>query len=77
MGLEKLLKKLGNYLEGKKDGCEEVRELLEKLQGKQKKIEKKLADEDSSSKRKSLKLELKIIKSEMKKGNRLLRKKCA
>ena len=77
MGLEKLLKKLGNYLEGKKDGCEEVRELLEKLSGKQEKIERNLDSEDKASKRKSLKLELKIIKAEMKKGQRLLRKKCS
>jgi len=76
MGLDKLLKKLGDYLEGKEDSCEEIRELLEKLQKKQKQIEHKLADEDSNSKRKSLKLELKIIKAQMKKAEKFLKKSC-
>jgi hypothetical protein len=76
MGLEKLIKKFSNYLEGKKDGCDDVRELLEKFQDKQNKIEKKLDSEGSASKRKALKLELRIIKAQMKKGERLIRKKC-
>jgi len=76
MGLDKLLKKLGDYLEGKEDSCEEIRELLEKLEKKQKKTEKKLADEDRSSKRKSLKLELKIIKAQKKKAEKFIKKNC-
>jgi hypothetical protein len=76
MGLEKLIKKLGDYLEGKKDSCDEIRELLEKLEHKQKKAEKKLADEDRSSKRKALKLELKIIKAQQKKAEKLIKRIC-
>ena len=76
MGLDKLLKKLGDYLEGKGDSCEEIRELLAKLEKKQNKTEKKLADENGSSKRKSLKLELKIIKAQKKKAEKFIKKNC-
>ena len=76
MKLKKLIKKMGDYLEGKEDSCEELGELLEKLQHKQHKTEKKLADEDSTSKRKSLKLELKIIKAQKKKAEKLINKIC-
>jgi hypothetical protein len=76
MGLQKLIKKLENYLNGKKNHCDEIRELLEKLGEKQEKIERKLEAEEGTSKRKSLKLELKIIHAQSKKAKKMLRKKC-
>lgn len=80
MGLNKILKKLGRFLDGEQpiieDSCDEIRELLEKLKEKKVKLESKIENEDSSSKRKAMKLELKITVAELKKGNRLLRKNC-
>ncbi len=80
MDLQKLLKKLGQLLDysersGQPD-CESVEELLEKLKKKRDKLEKKIDDETSSSKRKSLKLDLKITKAELKKGRKLFQEKC-
>ena len=60
----------------KEENCDEIRELLEKLKKKRDKLVKKISTEDSSSKRKALKLDLKITTEELKKGTRLLRKKC-
>ena len=80
MKLNKILKKLGLLLEGDEapveDNCDEIRELLSKLEKKSDKLTQKLSDEKSNSKRKALKLEIKITAAELKKGNRLLRKKC-
>ena len=80
MKLNKILKKLGLLLDGdespEEDNCDEIRELLSKLEKKSAKLTQKLSDEKSSSKRKALKLEIKITSAELKKGNRLLRKKC-
>ena len=80
MGLNKILKKLGNLMDGnktpKEENCDEIRELLEKLKKKRDKLVNKISTEDSSSKRKALKLDLKITTEELKKGTRLLRKKC-
>ena len=47
-----------------------IDDLLEKLEDKIKKIEKKLENGESHSKRKHLKLELKIAAAELKKGER-------
>ena len=80
MGLNDLLDKLGELLDEnvqeKKLDCVAIQELMEKLKKKKDKLEKKIADEKSSSKRKSLKLDLKITQAEMKKGKKLLKKKC-
>ena len=80
MGLKKLLKKLGHFLDDedqvKKPDCEDIKELLEKLLKKRSKLEKKLDEETSSRQRKSLKLDLKITKAELEKGNKLYREKC-
>ncbi len=81
MGLKKILKKLGRLLDGDDSGinenCEEIRELLEKLEKKKDKLNRNISKEPSNSKRKAMKLELKITLAELKKGNRLLRKKCS
>lgn len=72
MPLDKLIKKLEGYLtkgERKKPAhCERIDDLLEKLGQKEKKIEKKLAKEKSARKRKKLKIELKIISVQKRKG---------
>ena len=81
MGLKKILKKLGRLTDGdnwpKENNCDEIRELLDKLEKKSVKLSNKIANEDSNSKRKALKLELKITTAELKKGSRLLRKHCS
>lgn len=76
MGLEKLMKKVQACLDAsgrkKKVRCESIEELLEKLKGKEEKLKKKLAKEKNSGKRKQLKLELKIIAVQIKKGQAYL-----
>lgn len=80
MGLQKLLKKLGHLLgdsdETEKPDCDGLQKLLHKLKKKRNKLEKQLKEETSSSKRKSLKLDLKITKAELKKGHKLFLEKC-
>lgn len=72
MGLEKIIKQLQEHLDRgakkKTVRCDAVDELLDKLEGKRKKLEKKLETTSSGSKRKSLKLELKIVNAEIKRG---------
>ena len=67
---------MGGNKTPKEENCDEIRELLEKLKKKRDKLVNKISTEDSSSKRKALKLDLKITTEELKKGTRLLRKKC-
>ncbi len=81
MGLKKILKKLAGL---HKDGvdqedeyCESLVELIDELKKKQRKFEKRLAEEESTSKRKHLKLEMKIIRAELDKGKQLLKKRCS
>lgn len=80
MGLKKILKQLTNLLEEGKspDGerCDAIQELLKKLEKKQSKLEKEIGKENKASKRKSLKLDLKITKAQLKKGRKLLGKSC-
>lgn len=83
MGLKKLLANLNEYLDKgerkKKAHCDRIDALLDKLGEKEKKLEKKLDAEKNPGKRKQLKLELKIVKAQRKKGSKRrnqLRKKC-
>ena len=80
MGIEKLIKKLSELLADNLDSdgqyCENIKELLEKLEKKKNKLDKKLKDTDDVSKRKKIKLELKIVEAQLKKGHKLTRKKC-
>ncbi len=72
MQLDKLLKKLKGYLSKSKQKrltySERIDDLLVKLGKKEKKLQKKLAKEKSARKRKKLKLELKIISTQKRKG---------
>lgn len=72
MGLEKIIKQLKEHLDrgAKKKSvrCDAVDDLLKKLDERKKKLEKKLDKESSGSKRKHLKLELKIVDAEIKRG---------
>lgn len=80
MGLKKLLEKLGDVISDGIDSdghtCKDLRQLLTKLEKKQAKLEKELAETKGTSKRKKIKLELKIVKAELKKGNKLAEKEC-
>lgn len=80
MGLEKLIKQLGHMLDepgkNKKADCESIEDLLDKLKKKKNKLEKEIKKEDRASKRKKLKLELKITSAELKKGQKLRSKRC-
>ena len=72
MGINKLIKNLQNQLsKGEKKGhvsIDRIDDLLDELRKKEKKLEKKLGREKNSSKRKRLKLELKIVRLQLKKG---------
>lgn len=72
MPLDKLLKKLEGYLsKGKQKKpaySEQINDFLEKLGKKEKKLQKKLTKIKSTRKRKKLKLELKIISVQKRKG---------
>ena len=74
MPIEKLYKQLAQYLDKgerkKKVHCERIDELLEKLKKREHKIEKALAKETDANKRKHLKIELKTVKAQRKKGNK-------
>ena len=72
MGIEKLLDNLKDYLDKgtrkKKAHCERIDSILKKLEEKEKKLEKNLDKEKNAGKRKQLKMELKIINAQRKKG---------
>ena len=72
MGLNKLIKDLQNQLsKGGKKGkasLDRIDDLLGELKQKEKKLERKLDKEKNSSERKRLKLELKIVHVQLKKG---------
>lgn len=72
MGINKLIKNLQNQLsKGEKKGkasLDQIDDLLGELKQKEKKLSHKLDKETNSSKRKSLKLELKIVQVQLKKG---------
>ncbi len=73
MSLDKILKKLTkNLKQGEKQSanmrCDRIDALLEKLEAKKKKLESQASSELNKSKRKKLKLELRIASVELKKG---------
>ncbi|MCB1858450.1 MAG: hypothetical protein KDI63_09270 [Gammaproteobacteria bacterium] len=72
MGLKKLIGNLRDYLdEGEREAfarCDRIDTLLNKLAEKQEKLEKKLENESNASKRKKLKMDLKVIAVQRKKG---------
>ena len=74
MGIEKLLKNLLDYLnkgEKKKIAhCDRIDHLLEKLELKKKKLEKKLASESNTTKQKRLVTDIKIVTLQLKNGHR-------
>ena len=83
MGIKEILASLNDYLnkgEKKKTAhCDRIDSLLEKLKEKEKGLKKKLDMEKNAGKCKKLKLELKVIGAQRKKGARRrqeLRKKC-
>lgn len=81
MGLEKLVKKLTELMADEQDteryNCDDIREVLEKLKKKKRKLEKKLKDADEASTRKKIKLEIKIIDAQLKKGESLILDQCS
>ena len=72
MGINKLIKNLQNQLsKGETKGkasLDRIDDLLGDLKQKEKKLKHKLDGEQNSSKRKRLKLELKIVHVQLKKG---------
>jgi Rad3-related DNA helicase len=83
MVLGKVIKKLQEYLDkaGRKKAvsCDAVDDLLQQLEEKRKKLEKRLEKEDHGRKRRELKLDLKIVTAELKRGKQRrkeLRNRC-
>jgi len=83
MGIEKLLDNLKEYLDKgsrkKKAHCDRIDAILKQLEAKEKDLEKGLEKEKNAGKRKQLKMELKIIHAQRKKGAKRrdeLQKKC-
>ncbi len=73
MPIDKIYKQLSSYLDKgerkKKVHCKRIDDLLHKLKKKQAHLEKKLSKETDAHKQKRLKIELKIVKAQRKKGN--------
>lgn len=73
MAIDKLYKKLSDYLdkgERKKVAhCKRIDELLDKLKKKEAHLKKKLAKETDAAKQKRLKTELKVVRAQRKKGD--------
>lgn len=74
MPIDDVLKRLNNYLNKgerkKKAHCERIDTLLNKLKEKEDSLEKKLLDEKDSDKRKRIKIELKVVTAQRKKGQK-------
>ena len=74
MGIKKLIKDLQKQLSKseQKDNAplDHIDQLLLDLAKKERKLEKKLSEEKNSSKRKHLKLEMKILRLQLKKGQK-------
>lgn len=74
MRIEKIHKQLAEYFDQsqrkKKIHCERIDDLLDKLKKKEHKIEKALEKETNSNKRKHLKIELKTVHAQRKKGDK-------
>jgi hypothetical protein len=81
MGIDKIIKDLESMFKKdkiKKPHCEELDDLLKELGKKFNKIKSELAAESSKKKRKKLKMELKILRVQLRKGYSKLNdlKKC-
>ncbi len=76
MGINKLIKSaqkiLSSETEREQTSPERIKELLGELEKKEKKLHHKLSEEEHSKKRKDLKLQLKIVSTQHKKGMALL-----
>jgi Skp family chaperone for outer membrane proteins len=72
--IDDVLKRLNNYLNKgerkKKAHCERIDTLLNKLKEKEDSLEKKLLDEKDPDKRKRIKIELKVVTAQRKKGQK-------
>ncbi len=72
MAIDKIFKQLGDYLDKgerkKKAHCERIDTLLNKLKEKEKDLEKKLSNEKDPDKSKRLRIELKVVTAQRKKG---------
>jgi len=72
--IDEVLKRLSNYLDKgerkKKVHCEQIDTLLDKLKDKENSLEKKLSHEKDPDKRKRLKIELKVVTAQRKKGKK-------
>ena len=74
MPIDEVLKRLNSYLNKgerkKKAHCERIDTLLNKLKEKENHLEKKLSNEKDPDKRKRLKIELKVVTAQRKKGQK-------
>lgn len=72
MGIKKIIKNINHFFgqeEPEQGNLEIIDELLEELTNKIKKLEHKLENEDKKSKRKHLKLDIRIARAELKKAS--------
>jgi len=76
MGINKFIKNvqkiLSNETEREQTSPSRIKELLGELEKKEKKLHHKLSEEEHSKKRKDIKLQLKIVSTQHKKGVALL-----
>lgn len=81
MKLSKIINKLSDIISEGLDpeghNCEDFQGLLSKLEKKKLKLEKKLADTKNAGKRKKIKLEIRIVRAQLKKGEELNDKRCS
>ena len=74
MPIDEVLKRLNSYLSKgerkKKAHCERIDTLLEKLKEKENRLEKDLKKENDPDKRKRIKIELKVVSAQRKKGQK-------
>lgn len=74
MPIDDVLKRLNTYLSKgerkKKAHCERIDSLLEKLKEKESRLEKELKKEHDPEKKKRIKIELKVISEQRKKGHK-------
>lgn len=74
MPIDDVLKRLNSYLNKgerkKKAHCERIDTLLSKLKEKEISLEKKLANEKDPDKRKRIKIDLKVVTAQRKKGKK-------
>lgn len=74
MPIDDVLKRLNSYLNKgerkKKAHCERIDTLLDKLKEKENRLEKDLKKEHDPDKRKRIKIELKVVSAQRKKGQK-------